>query len=63
MQLRVQPTRLEQLSVCALLVKQSVMQEDDAICVLDRGEPMRDDERSAVFQQRICCRFDLCLDL
>ena len=39
--------------VCSLLDDASVVENDDAVCVTDGGEAMRDDKRGAPFHDRV----------
>ena len=46
---------LEELCVAAVLDDATVVEDDDDIGVLNRREPMRDDERATSFEQPVQC--------
>ncbi len=56
---RVEPSRLHELVVRALLDDLSVLEHDDQVGVADRRESVRDDERGAVGEQQPQGRVDL----
>src|SRR4051794_27316561 len=50
-QARVEPARREQLLVRPLFDDTAMLEDDDEICMPNRGQAMRDDERGAASEQ------------